>query len=439
MQSKKFDVVKFISCGTYSIVYEVAYPQRNKEKVTETMTMTWALKRIYLQNESAVRCALREHRILVRLALAKEQSPFLGTLLQSFRIHGGPAFVLRKGSGFDLQDLISNVGFLGETNARFYSSEIVCGLEYLHAIHIVHMDVKPTNMLIADSGHLFITDFDRSYDMARDVGPPKKEDFTGAPFYMAPEIKNQVEITTRADVWSPGHFYSLRPLRSSQVAWLNTGRILKDRSPYVIIPLRNFSKTCLRRNHNTRVDIGGVKRLEFYKDVKWEEVVACTMKPPYHPSKLAVFTPRRKYNLNPYDSRLLAAAYETNMPLIVQSLRCIRDKHGVRWLKEVPPSPKIRRRAGLTAERIDKLFAIFDFTHPLFQSSHGVVEKRTVSDDVDMLETRLPSLERNKRCRDGISYSDTATSSSVSCDFELEDLSILLKFANFVSFNFVHI
>ncbi|EUB57674.1 RAC-beta serine/threonine-protein kinase [Echinococcus granulosus] len=330
MQSKKFDVVKFISCGTYSIVYEVAYPQRNKEKVTATMTTKWALKRIYLQNESAVRCALREHRILVRLALAKEQSPFLGTLLQSFRIHGGPAFVLRKGSGFDLQDLISNVGFLGETNARFYSSEIVCGLEYLHAIHIVHMDVKPTNMLIADSGHLFITDFDRSYDMARDVGPPKKEDFTGAPFYMAPEIKNQVEITTRADVWSLGILMACIMYGHVTVHnWLCTGLLLEDCLPNASIPLRNFFKACLRRNHNTRVDIGGVKRLEFYKDVKWEEVVACTMKPPYHPSKLAVFTPRRKYNLNPYDSRLLAAAYETNMPLIVQSLRCIRDKHGV--------------------------------------------------------------------------------------------------------------
>ncbi|CDS35473.1 agc family protein kinase [Echinococcus multilocularis] len=72
--------------------------------------------------------------------------------------------------------------------------------------------------------------------------------------------------------------------------------------------------------------------------------------------------------------------------------------------------------------RVGIPFAVLDFIHPLFQSPRGVDEKRTVNDDVDMLETRLPSLERNKRCRDGISYSDRATSSSVSCDFELEDL-----------------
>ncbi|KAL5961765.1 putative ribosomal protein S6 kinase alpha-1, partial [Taenia solium] len=198
MEPKKFDAVKFISRGSYSIVYEVVWPQADDR----TSPTTWALKRFYLLNSSAVRCVLREHDILVRLALADKQSPFLVALSQSFRIHGGPAFVLRKGCGLDLWDLILNFGFLNEKNAQFYSCEIICGLEHLHSMGIVHLDVKPANMLIADSGHLLISDFDRAYDMTRTTGPPTQTDFTGTPFYMAPEIKYQVKITTKADVWS---------------------------------------------------------------------------------------------------------------------------------------------------------------------------------------------------------------------------------------------
>nr|CDS24680.1 agc family protein kinase [Echinococcus granulosus] len=149
MQSEKFDVVKFIARGSYATVYEIVYPPQGDETAMwpTTKTTKWALKRIYLQNDFVVRCALRGHHILVRLTYAVDQ--------------GTPVFVLRMGSGFNLQDLISNVGFLDEEDARFYSSEIICGLEYLHTMRIVHLDVKPTNMLIADSGHLFITDFDR--------------------------------------------------------------------------------------------------------------------------------------------------------------------------------------------------------------------------------------------------------------------------------------
>ncbi|EUB58508.1 Phototropin-2 [Echinococcus granulosus] len=64
-----------------------------------------------------------------------------------------PAFVLRKGSCFYLRNLTSNVGFLGENGAEFYSGEIICGLERFHAMHIVHLDTKPNNMLLLDSGH----------------------------------------------------------------------------------------------------------------------------------------------------------------------------------------------------------------------------------------------------------------------------------------------
>lgn len=99
MGTGKFDAAKFISRGSFTIVYEVVYTRGCDETAT---TMTCALKRFYLQNSSAIRCALREHHILVRLVRQERQLPFLTTLIESCRFGECPVFVVRKESGFDL-------------------------------------------------------------------------------------------------------------------------------------------------------------------------------------------------------------------------------------------------------------------------------------------------------------------------------------------------
>ncbi|CDS37809.1 agc family protein kinase [Echinococcus multilocularis] len=381
MKLEQFDVVKFISRGSYSIVYEAVYT-RDADNTTTITTKTCALKRVFLQNYAAIQCALREHHILLRLAQAGDQSPFLGTLFQSFRICSSPTFVMRKGSGFDLQDVLANVGFLGRKAARFYSCEIICGLEHLHAMRIVHLDVKPSNMLLSDSGHLFITDFDRSYDMSWESGPPNKADFTGTPFFMAPEVKARVEITTKADVWSLGILMGCIMYGSVTVEnWLRNGRHREGRFPKLSKPLQDFFKACLTHDHRRRVDIAGVKCLKLYEGVNWEEVMVCNMEPPYHPSKLHLSAALREFNLDPHDPLLLKAAYDTSMPLID---RCLRDTHdgcGVRRLITIPPDYKNLARAGMTPERIDGLFANFAFNNHHLQSTEAVDRKQTTSAD----------------------------------------------------------
>ena len=43
--------------------------------------------------------------------------------------------------------------------ARFYFSETVLAVEYLHSYGIVHRDLKPDNLLITTLGHIKLTDF----------------------------------------------------------------------------------------------------------------------------------------------------------------------------------------------------------------------------------------------------------------------------------------
>ncbi|XP_049379950.1 serine/threonine-protein kinase D6PK [Solanum stenotomum] len=49
-----------------------------------------------------------------------------------------------------------------ESAVRFYVSEVVVALEYIHMMGIVYRDLKPENVLVRSDGHIMLTDFDLS-------------------------------------------------------------------------------------------------------------------------------------------------------------------------------------------------------------------------------------------------------------------------------------
>ncbi|KAL9675562.1 hypothetical protein QQ045_003764 [Rhodiola kirilowii] len=49
-----------------------------------------------------------------------------------------------------------------ESAVRFYASEVIVALEYVHMMGIVYRDLKPENVLVRSDGHIMLTDFDLS-------------------------------------------------------------------------------------------------------------------------------------------------------------------------------------------------------------------------------------------------------------------------------------
>ncbi|KAH7536684.1 hypothetical protein FEM48_Zijuj03G0010500 [Ziziphus jujuba var. spinosa] len=90
--------------------------------------------------------------------------PFLPTLYSYFETDKFCCIVMEFCSGGNLHSLRQkqpNKHFTEEA-ARFYASEILLALEYLHMLGIVYRDLKPENVLVRDEGHIMLSDFDLS-------------------------------------------------------------------------------------------------------------------------------------------------------------------------------------------------------------------------------------------------------------------------------------
>ncbi|CAN4075393.1 unnamed protein product [Withania somnifera] len=90
--------------------------------------------------------------------------PFLPTLYSHFETDKFYCLVMEFCSGGNLHTVRQkqpNKHFTEEAS-RFYASEVLLALEYLHMLGIVYRDLKPENVLVRDEGHIMLSDFDLS-------------------------------------------------------------------------------------------------------------------------------------------------------------------------------------------------------------------------------------------------------------------------------------
>ncbi|GMI85168.1 AGC kinase 1.7 [Hibiscus trionum] len=90
--------------------------------------------------------------------------PFLPTLYSYFETEKFYCLVMEFCSGGNLHSLRQkqpNKHFTEEAS-RFFASEVLLALEYLHMLGIVYRDLKPENVLVRDEGHIMLSDFDLS-------------------------------------------------------------------------------------------------------------------------------------------------------------------------------------------------------------------------------------------------------------------------------------
>jgi serum/glucocorticoid-regulated kinase 2 len=93
-------------------------------------------------------------------------------------------------------------GIKNEQVAKFYLSEIIIALEFIHSQGIIYRDLKPENILIDIDGHIKITDFGLAKQLKnRD---DLSSTFCGSPEYLCPEMLQGKKHSRAVDFYTLG-------------------------------------------------------------------------------------------------------------------------------------------------------------------------------------------------------------------------------------------
>uniref|UniRef100_A0A8C3AGR2 non-specific serine/threonine protein kinase n=1 Tax=Cyclopterus lumpus TaxID=8103 RepID=A0A8C3AGR2_CYCLU len=91
-----------------------------------------------------------------------------------------------------------------EEDVKRLMRQILEGVSFLHQNNVVHLDLKPQNILLTSSsplGDIKIVDF----GLSRMVSSHQElREIMGTPEYVAPEVLNYEPISTATDMWSAG-------------------------------------------------------------------------------------------------------------------------------------------------------------------------------------------------------------------------------------------
>jgi CheY-like chemotaxis protein/tRNA A-37 threonylcarbamoyl transferase component Bud32 len=136
-------------------------------------------------------------------AAAKVEHPNLAGLLNAGREGEFYFLVQRYIEGETLKARIEAATRLDEASVVRLLRQIAAGLSAVHALGIIHRDVKPANIILATSGEAVLTDF----GLARAAGwsdISSETGMVGTPFYMSPEQCAGQAVDARADLYSLG-------------------------------------------------------------------------------------------------------------------------------------------------------------------------------------------------------------------------------------------
>jgi Protein kinase domain len=119
-------------------------------------------------------------------------------------IDGRLYLAMRHVEGTDLRALLYAEGALDTARALAICSLVANALDAAHANGLVHRDVKPSNVLLDASEHVYLADFGLTRRLDEQGGPAGEGRSVGTPAYLAPEQIEGGPVDGRADVYSLG-------------------------------------------------------------------------------------------------------------------------------------------------------------------------------------------------------------------------------------------
>jgi serine/threonine protein kinase len=190
-------------------------------RVTESlgvggMGRVWLARDVVLDRDVAVkevvlppdlvaheRDALRRRTLREARAAARLTHRNVAQVFDVFEADGHPWIVLEHVRSQSLQQVIDAQGPLEPRRVASIGLAVLTALEAAHRAGVLHRDVKPSNVLLADDGRVVLTDFGIA-TIEEDGSSTSSDLVLGSPQFMAPERALRGESGPASDLWSLG-------------------------------------------------------------------------------------------------------------------------------------------------------------------------------------------------------------------------------------------
>src|SRR6266446_1229320 len=195
----RYELVGRIGQGGMGAVYKASDARYNNRPVAMKEMSRVGLSATHAQEAEAA--FEHEARLLADLL-----HPNLPRIYEHFSENERLYLVMDFIDGQTLEEYVEQVGGgpLPVAQVIDWAEQLCDVLSYLHSREpaIIFRDLKPANVMISESGHIFLIDF----GIARIFKPGKQHDTValGSPGYAAPEQYGKSQSTPRSDIYSLG-------------------------------------------------------------------------------------------------------------------------------------------------------------------------------------------------------------------------------------------
>ncbi|MCX7838787.1 MAG: protein kinase [Anaerolineae bacterium] len=187
-----YKIVAQIGQGGMATIFK-AY-QTNLDRYVALKVMHPALK----EDRSFVMRLQREATVIAKLS-----HPNIVAVHDFREYEGIPFLVLQYIEGKTLKDVLKEQK-LNTQQILNIIRPVADALSYAHARGVLHRDVKPSNILIDNEGHVYLSDFGLARIAQSGESTASQDMMIGSPHYLSPEQAKSEPVDARTDVYSLG-------------------------------------------------------------------------------------------------------------------------------------------------------------------------------------------------------------------------------------------
>nr|KAG5705302.1 hypothetical protein BaRGS_010753 [Batillaria attramentaria] len=272
-----FKTIKQLGAGTFGTV-----------KLVETH-VTGERLAMKIMDKSKCRSKIRNRELKAHILVGP--CPFIVRYHSCFQTEDFCYILIQYHPGGSLAKFMDENGHFDVPTTRFYVAEMVEGLLHMHSLHMIHRDIKLTNMLLGTDNHVRLCDL--GLCKLGITSDKKTHSRCGALRYSAPEVLQKRPYGKEVDWWSMGvvlyrMLTGLYPFDARRDPDLVEKKILTEEPDYSHISnftAQDLIMAWLKKTQCERLGYGDTEEEDirghaFFSTIDWEELRTRHTEPP---------------------------------------------------------------------------------------------------------------------------------------------------------------